>query len=159
MSKKTRFLVHAAVIAALYAVLTLIFAPFSYGLMQVRVSEALCILPLFTPAAVPGLFAGCVLANLLGGMGIYDVIFGSLATLLAASCTWLLRKKSRYLAPLPSVLFNALIVGAMLAFLFDVGESFAVCALYVGAGQAIACCGLGIPLSFALDRARPLLSD
>ena len=152
MSKKTRYLVQAAVIAALYAALTLAFAPISYGLMQVRISEALCVLPLFPSAAVPGLFVGCVLANLLGGMGIYDVIFGSLATLMAALCTWLLRKKTRWLAPLPSVIFNAVIVGAMLAFLFDVGESFAICMLYVGAGQAIACYGLGIPLSYGLEK-------
>ena len=154
MSKKTAFLVQSAVIAALYAVLTLLLAPISYGLMQVRISEALCVLPLYTPAGVPGLFLGCLLANLLGGMGIYDVVFGSLTTLLAAACTRLLRKHSRYLAPLPTVLFNALIIGGMMAFLFDVGESFALCALYIGVGEAIACYALGIPLTFMLEKSR-----
>ena len=152
LDKKTLFLVQSAVIAALYAALTLAFAPISYGLMQVRISEALSVLPLYTPAGVPGLFLGCLLANLIGGMGVYDVVFGSLATLLAAGCTWLLRNRSRYLAPLPTILFNAVIVGAMMAFLFDVGESFGLCMLYVGAGEAIACYALGVPLTFALDK-------
>ena len=83
-------IVQGALIGALYAALTLVAAPISFGLMQVRISEALCILPFFTPAAVPGLFVGCVVANLLGGAALYDVIFGSLATLLAAVFTrWL----------------------------------------------------------------------
>jgi len=144
--------VQGALIAAIYAAVTLLLAPISYGLMQIRVSEALCILPLFTPAAVPGLFVGCLLANLIGGMGIYDVVIGSLATLAAALLTLLLKKRSPWLAPLPTILINALAVGAMLAYLVGVGESFAVCALYVGAGEAIACYILGIPLYFALKR-------
>ena len=80
-------LVQGALIGALYAVLTLAAAPISYGLMQVRISEALSVLPYFTAAAVPGLFVGCIVANLLGGAALYDVIFGSLATLLAAFLT------------------------------------------------------------------------
>lgn len=144
--------VQGALIAAIYAAVTLLLAPISYGLMQIRVSEALCILPLFTPAAVPGLFVGCLLANLIGGMGIYDVVIGSLATLAAALLTLLLKKRSPWLAPLPTILINALAVGAMLAYLVGVGESFAVCALYVGAGEAIACYILGMPLYFALKR-------
>lgn len=148
----SKHLTQAAVIAALYAALTYLLAPISYGLMQVRVAEALCVLPWFTPAAVPGLFVGCILANLLGGFGIYDIVFGSLATLLAALLTYFLRKRSRWWAPLPAVLCNALIVGAELAFIFQVEQSFPVCALYVGAGQLIACYGLGIPLSYGLQR-------
>ena len=81
----------AAMIAALYVVLTMVFAPFSFREIQVRVSEALTILPAFTPAAVPGLFIGCLLANLLGGAAVPDVIFGSLATLIGAFFTWKLR--------------------------------------------------------------------
>ena len=92
-----------AIIAALYVVLTVIFAPISFGEMQVRISEALTILPMFTPAAIPGLFVGCVLGNLLGGAIPVDVIFGSLATLIGAVGGYLLRK-NRWLVPLPTVL-------------------------------------------------------
>ena len=97
-----------AIIAALYVVLTVIFAPISFGEMQVRISEALTILPMFTPAAIPGLFVGCVLGNLLGGAIPVDVIFGSLATLIGAVGGYLLRK-NRWLVPLPTVLSNAVI--------------------------------------------------
>ena len=87
-----RLLTQGAVIAALYVALTLVFAPISFGAMQVRVSEALTILPLFTPAAIPGLFLGCVLANLLGGAVLLDVVFGSLAMLIGAVGGWLFRQ-------------------------------------------------------------------
>lgn len=148
-------MVQGALIAAIYACLTLLLAPIGYGLMQIRVSEALCVLPLFTSAAVPGLFVGCLLANLIAGLGIYDVIIGSLATLAAAVITLLLKKRSPWIAPLPTVIVNALAVGAMLAYLVGVGESFAVCAAYVGAGELIACYALGMPLYFALKRMNP----
>ena len=105
-----QFVAQAAVIAAIYVVLTLLFAPFSYGEVQVRLSEALTILPVFTPAAVPGLFVGCLLSNILGGCIVPDIIFGSLATLTGAVFTYLLRNQSRFLAPLPPILANALIV-------------------------------------------------
>ncbi|MEA5002230.1 MAG: QueT transporter family protein, partial [Christensenella sp.] len=89
---KVRYLCEASLIAALYAALTLLLAPLSYGPVQVRVSEALCVLPFFTPAAVPGLFIGCMLANLYtAGLGVMDIVVGSLATLLAATLTWLIR--------------------------------------------------------------------
>ena len=150
MTVKT--IAQGAIIAAVYAALTYLLAPISYGLMQVRVSEAMCVLPYFTPAAIPGLFVGCVIANLLGGFGIYDIVFGSLATLIAAFITHLLKTHSRWWSPLPAVLCNALIVGYMMAFIFNVGESFPVCAAYVGAGQLIACYGLGIPLSYGISK-------
>ncbi|MGI6192082.1 MAG: QueT transporter family protein [Christensenellales bacterium] len=148
-------LVQGALIAAIYAALTLLLAPISYGLMQIRVSEALCVLPLFTPAAVPGLFVGCLLANIIGGMGIYDVVIGSLATLVAAVLTLLLKKRSPWLAPLPTIIVNAFAVGAMLCYLVGVGESFLVCALYVGAGELIACYVLGMPLYYGLKKLDP----
>lgn len=150
-------LVYAAAIAAIYTILTIAIAPISSGLMQCRISEALCVLPFFTGAAVPGLFIGCLLSNLLTGAMLPDVIFGSLATLLAAVCTYLLRKKNRYLAPLPSVLFNAVIVGALLVYAYQVGVPFWTAALWVGAGQAIACYGLGIPLMLILEKYRTKL--
>ena len=93
-NSKVQFIVHAAMIAAIYVVLTYFISAFNLasGAIQVRISEALTILPYFTPAAIPGLFVGCLLANLLTGAAIYDVIFGSLATLLGAVGTYLLRK-------------------------------------------------------------------
>lgn len=150
---KAGYLARAASIAALYVLLTLVFAPISSGLMQCRVSEALCVLPYFTSAAVPGLFVGCALANLLTGAPLYDVLFGSVATLLAALCTyWMRRRVTKYLSPLPSVLFNALIVGALLVYVYQVGVPYWVAAAYVGVGQAIACFVLGIPLLAVLER-------
>lgn len=86
----TLFLAQSAMIAAIYVVLTVILAPFSYGEVQVRVSEALTILPVFTPAAIPGLFVGCLISNILGGCILPDIIFGSIATLLGACFTYLL---------------------------------------------------------------------
>lgn len=140
-----------AVIAALYCALTLLLLPFSYGLAQVRVSEALTILPYFSAAAPQGLLVGCVLANLLGGASIFDVIFGSLATFLAAWCSRALRRY-KWLVPLPPVLFNAVIVGYLLAEVYEVGAPLWTCMLYVGAGQAVSCYVLGMPLLYVLSR-------
>lgn len=110
-------------------------------------------LPYLTGAAVPGLFVGCLLANILTGAPLYDVVFGSLATLLAALATyWLRRRAAKCFAPLPSVVFNALIVGWLLVRVYGVGLPYWLAALYVAAGQAIACFGLGLPLLTVLDR-------
>ena len=109
-SKNTMFLVQAATIGAIYVVLTLLFAPLSYGEVQVRFSEALTILPYFTPAAIPGLFVGCILSNLLGGAIPVDIIFGSIATLIGAVFTYKLRGSSKWLAPLPPIVANTVIV-------------------------------------------------
>lgn len=142
-----RSLVRAAIIAAVYALLTIALAPISSGLIQCRVAEAMSVLPYFTFSAVPGLFIGCLLANLLVGAPIYDVVFGSLATLLAAYITYLLRKRApKYLAPLPSVVVNALVVGALLVYVYDIGVSYWIAAGYVAIGQAIACFVIGLPL-------------
>jgi uncharacterized membrane protein len=140
----------AAMIGAVYALLTLIFAPISYGVIQVRISEMLMILPYFTPAAIPGLFVGCFIANFFGGHGILDIVFGSLATLLSA---YLVSKiNNRYLVPLPPVIINALIVGWVLHIIL--GFSFYLTALWVGLGQIVACYGLGLPLLLLLERHR-----
>jgi len=140
----------AAMIGAIYALLTILFAPISYGMIQVRISEMLMILPYFTPAAIPGLFVGCFIANMFGGMGILDIIFGSLATLISA---YLVSKiKNRYLVPMPPVIINALIVGYVLHIVL--GVPFYLTALWVGLGQLIACYGLGFPLLLLLERNR-----
>ncbi len=143
-----RFMAEAGVIAAVYFVLTMAVAPISYGNIQMRISEALCVLPFFTPAAVPGLFIGCLLANLLSPLGVFDIVFGSLATLLAAFLTY--KIKNKWFLPLPSVIVNAFAVGALLYFL--AGLPFWLSVLYVGAGQAIACYALGMPLYFLLNK-------
>lgn len=153
MKVNVRFLAYAGVIAAVYTVFTVMLAPISYGLMQCRVSEALCVLPYFTDAAVPGLFIGCLLSNLIGGAPIYDVIFGSLATLLAATATFYMRNRwSWYLAPLPPVVFNGLIVGAMLVYVYGVDVPLWLSCLYVAAGEGLACYGLGLPLICAMEK-------
>lgn len=157
-SQRTHLMVQGALIAALYAALTLLamatpIGALFFGQIQVRIPEALTILPAFTPAAIPGLFVGCLVSNLVGataglGCGVWDVIFGSLATLLAA---WLSSKMPRrWLVPLPPVLINALVVGTMLHLV--AGLPWLVTMLSVGAGQAIACYGLGYPLMLVLDR-------
>lgn len=143
----TRQLALAGVIAALYAVLSYFSGIFgiAYGPIQCRFSEALCVLPFFFPAATPGLFLGCLVANLLSPFGALDIVFGSLATLLAA--LWTQRVHHRWLAPLPPVICNALIVGAVLTVQQVPGElflgTFAYNALTVGLGEAIACFLLG----------------
>ena len=94
-SRKVLFMAQAAMIAAIYVVLTVIFAPISFGQIQFRVSEALVVLPVFTPAAIPGLFIGCLIGNILGGAILPDIIIGSIATLIGAAFTWMLRRRSR----------------------------------------------------------------
>ncbi len=159
MKKMTvKDLARGAIIAAIYALLTIFLAPISSGLIQCRVAEALCVLPYFTFTAVPGLFIGCLVANLLTGAAIYDVVFGSLATLAAAYTTyWMRNRAPKYLAPLPSVVFNALVVGALLVYVYDVGVSFLVAAAYVAIVEAVACFVIGLPLLSLLERFREKL--
>ncbi|MFO7637096.1 MAG: QueT transporter family protein [Clostridia bacterium] len=146
---KLKPLVQAAVIAATYAGLTLALAPISYGLVQVRVAEALTILPFFTAAAIPGLFVGCLIANIIGGLGILDIVFGSLATLLAAFLTS--KMKNKWLAPLPPVLVNAIVIGTYLSIYYFNVPVYAGMA-YVAVGQVLACYGLGMILLFQLEK-------
>ena len=132
----TRSICFSAAIAGIYAVLTLLLAPISYGDWQCRVSEALTMLPLLFPQAIPGLFIGCILANLLGpSAGVLDIVFGSLATLIAAVGTWALRK-NKWLAALCPVAANGLIVGGVLAFSYNL--PFWLTALQVDVGEALA---------------------
>lgn len=150
----TRKITQGAIIAAAYAALCLAAAPISYGPVQFRIAEALCILPYFTPVAIPGLFVGCVIANIIGGFGIYDIIFGSLATLLAAYFSYRL-KSHKWLVPLPAVVFNALIVGMMLSLIYA-QDTLLYCIVYVGLGQAGACYLLGMPLMLVLEKHKEL---
>ena len=147
----------AGIIAAVYAVMSLCSSVFgiAYGPIQCRFSEALTVLPFFLPEAIPGLFVGCLVTNLMSTVGPLDLIFGSLATLLAA--LWTRRMPNKWLAPLPPVICNAVIIGAMIAW-YEVGFTeafwgmFAFNALTVGIGEAIACYVLGLLLLQVVSR-------
>lgn len=151
-NKNVLFLTQAAMIAALYVVLTLVFQAVSFSEFQVRIAEALTILPAFTPAAIPGLFIGCIIGNIIGGSILPDIIFGSLATLLGAYFTYLLRKKSRYLAILPPILFNTLIVPFILRYAYGIGLPIPITMLTVGIGEIISCGVFGSILYTALQK-------
>lgn len=146
--KSLRKLIYAGAIAALYTLLTIAFAPISFGPLQARISEALFVLPCFTEAAVPGLFIGCILASVLTGAPVYDVIFGSLATLIAAFLTYRMEKQSvsKWMLPFPTVLVNGLIVGCILKFFYAETLPLPMLMLYVALGEALVCYLLGLPL-------------
>ena len=150
-----RRLVRCAVIAAVYVVVCLVLAPFSYGAVQVRVAEALCLLPVFGAEYIVGVTLGCFLANLLGSTVVVDVVFGTLATLLACLVTYKLRdirvKGLAIPASLPPVVFNMIIVGAFeITFFFSDGAPTAMLAVFnavtVGIGELISCTILGVAL-------------
>jgi uncharacterized membrane protein len=153
MNKNLQFIVQAAVIAAAYTALTMLFAPISFGhaIFQFRVSEALTILPAITSASIPGLFIGCLVSNLLGGFGPIDIIFGSLATLIAAILSRKL-KNAPWLVPLPPVIINALIVGSYLKFLYLQDVPLAASVGWVAIGQFLACYFVGYPLLIVLRK-------
>lgn len=159
MNKKVLFIAQGAVIAALYVVLTIFISAFSLasGVIQFRISEALCILPVFTPAAIPGLYVGCLLANLLTGAAIWDVIFGSLATLLGAIGTYLLRKHV-VAAAFPPVISNMIIIPPLLRFAYGAPDAMWFMALTVGAGEVISCVILGLLLYRGLKNHKRLLT-
>ena len=157
MNKKNIYLLtQAAMIAALYVVLT--FIANAFGLanysVQVRFSEALTILPFFTPAAIPGLFIGCLISNILTGCAIPDIIFGSLATLIAAFGTWKVRGIGNvFLSPLPPILANTIIVPFVLRYAYGIRPLW-LSFLTVGAGEIISCGILGLLLAFTLNKYR-----
>ncbi len=154
MNRKVLFIVHASVIAALYVVLT--FVANAFGLanyaVQVRFSEALTILPFFTPAAIPGLTLGCLLSNILTGCALPDIIFGTFATLIGAVFTYMLRR-NKWLAPVPPIAANTLIVPFVLYYAYGIRPlwfSF----ITVGAGEIISCGILGMILLNVLNKYR-----
>lgn len=160
-NKKVLFLTQGAVIAALYVVLTVLFAPISFREIQVRVSEMLTVLPFFTPAAVPGLFVGCIIANILGGAIPLDIICGSLATLAGACGTYLIGKTlrgrasslgGRLAAALPPVIANTIVVPFVLYYGYGVNLPIPLQMLTVGIGEAVSCCVLGSILMTVLDK-------
>ena len=137
-----RKLAEGAMIAALYVVLTLVFAPISFGPVQMRIAEMLTIMPLFTSAAIPGLFVGCLLGNIIGGAIIPDIIFGSLATLIGAVFGYMLRS-NRWLVPIPAVISNTLIVPFVLKYGYGVDIPIIFIMIYILAGEIAGCYVLG----------------
>lgn len=157
-----RKIAFAAITAAVYIALTLLMAPISYGPIQFRLSEALCILPFFFPVTTWGLFVGCMLANIVSAYGILDIVFGSLATLLAALFTMMLGKLgcekliNKVLACFPPVLFNAVIIGAVIAHMSLANElfwtGFIINAAQVAIGEAAIMFLIGLPLLIWLPK-------
>ena len=161
----TRGMVACAMVAALYTALCLALSPFSYGMVQIRVAEAFAILPAFSPIAIWGITLGCAISNYIGfisGMnplGAIDVFIGTAATLIAAVMSYFLRKIKLWgvpvLSSIPPVLVNAVVLGLEFTFLETGGFNAAVFAmnvLYIAAGQAAACIGLGLTLAWALEK-------
>ena len=164
----TKKMAIAAIVGAAYAALTMALAPISYGPIQMRVSEVLCILPFFMPCTTWGLFIGCMVANLISAAGVWDVVFGSLATLGACLCIQALGQRGKnasswphiILAMLMPVVWNAFIVGGMLTWsltdtpLFDFNTQFWIFAGEVGLGELIVMFVLGIPCLKLLDHSK-----
>lgn len=148
---KTIYIAQAAVIAAIYTVLTMIAAGFDLasGAIQVRFSEALTILPFFTPAAVPGLTLGCLISNIVTGCALPDIIFGTLATFIGAIGSYALRR-NRFLCSVPPVVSNALIIPFVLSYAYHIPGGIPYFMLTVGAGEVISCMLLGQILLSAL---------
>lgn len=158
--KKTVYLLsYGAAIAAVYTVLTLVFAPVSFGPVQFRISELLCILPFFTPAAVPGLFVGCLLSNILCGAAGLDIVFGSLATLIGAVGSLYLGKINKWLVCLPPILSNTIIIPWVLRFAYGSTDLIPVAMATVGIGEILAIGVLGNLLLVTLERYRHLIFD
>ena len=163
ISKKIIYITQAAVIAALYAALTLALAPISFGPIQFRIAEALTIMPVFTSAAIPGLSIGCLISNAIGMAmgtnvaGALDILFGTAATLSAAILTCLLRKikwaKLPILAMLPPVILNVLIIGTELSIALNIPIWLTM--LDVLLGQFVSCCIIGAVLYFVIDKLDP----
>ena len=153
-SSKIIYLTQAALIAAIYTVLTMIAAGFDLasGAIQVRFSEALTILPFFTPAAIPGLTIGCLLSNTLTGCALPDIIFGTLATFLGAVGSYALRR-NRWLCALPPIISNMLIIPFILTYAYHIPGGIPLFMLTVGTGALISCMGLG---QILLQLLRPL---
>ncbi len=161
-NKHVLLMVQAALIAAMYVVLTWLTNLFGLanGAIQVRFSELLTILPYFTPAAIPGLFVGCIISNTITGASVWDILFGSLATLIGAFFTYKLRRFSKWLAPLPPILANIIVVPQVLRIVYGSSDSIWYLMATVGIGEIISCGIFGMVLLFALQkRARQIFHN
>ncbi len=149
--QRLHYICHASVTAALYTALTLIVGPFGNAVIQCRISEALCVLPFFTSAAIPGLTLGCLVSNLITGCMWQDVVFGTLATLIGALGALLLRRIPT-LVPLPTVLANTIIIPAVLTYSYGAEEGIWFLILTVGIGEIISAYILGLILLYTLKK-------
>lgn len=156
LNKNVYHVAYGAVIAALYVVLTLVFAPISFGAIQFRISEALCILPVFTFSAVPGIGIGCLIANFAAGAPLPDVIFGTLASVIGALGTYALRNR-RNLAWIPPVISNAIIIPFVLIYAYQVPDALWFLMLTVGIGEVFAVGLLGNALRVAVEKYEPII--
>jgi len=161
-NSKVVIITQAAMIAAIYIVLVYVFDSISFGPIQFRIAECLTILPFFTVSAIPGLFIGCMLANILGGAILADVIFGSIATLIGALGTFVLGNKLKnkcpmWIATLPPIIANTLIVPWVLKFGYGMPEAIPYMMLTVGIGEIIICAGGGLILGNALKKHAALI--
>lgn len=155
MKKRTKNLVLGALVAALYVVMTILASALglSSQVIQVRFSEALTILPVFTPAAIPGLFIGCMIANYITGCVIWDILFGSVATLIGAVGTYLFRK-NKSLAVLPPILSNTIAVPFILKYAYQLEDAMWFMFITVGAGELISVGILGLLLHQAIEKTK-----
>jgi len=149
LNPRIRQIALSALVGALYVALTVSTGEIGFGLVQFRFAEALCLLPFYAPETIPGLFLGCVLSNILGSpFAVLDVVFGSLATLIAVLIVS--RLKVRWLTPLPVILCNATVVGGILSYFLN--QPYWLCFASVGFGELAVCVGLGLPMLYALSR-------
>lgn len=158
-NKKVGFMMEAAVIAAIYVVLVVVFSSWSFGPIQFRIAEALTVLPFFTPSAIPGLFVGCFLANFMGGAHIMDVIFGSVATLIGAVGTYWIgnvlckkMKGAQWFLSVPPILANTLIVPFVLRYAYGLEDAIWYMMITVGIGEIIVCGIIGMIFWGVLNR-------
>ena len=152
-NKKVQFITQGAVIAAMYVVLVLIFDTFSFGPIQFRIAEMLTIMPYFTPAAIPGLFVGCLIANIIGGGLIWDIVFGSIATLIGAIGSYLVRK-NKWLVPLPPIISNMVIVPFVLKYAYGYDGLLVYFMFTVGLSEIIVCGIIGMALLTVMAKNR-----
>lgn len=152
-NKKVQFITQGAVIAAIYVVLVLIFDTFSFGPIQFRIAEMLTIMPYFTPAAIPGLFVGCLIANIIGGGLIWDIVFGSIATLIGAIGSYLVRK-NKWLVPLPPIIANMVIVPFVLKYAYGYDGLLVYFMFTVGLSEIIVCGIIGRALLTVMAKNR-----
>ena len=155
--QKTRLMTESALIAAVYVALVLLFKPISFGAIQFRIAEALCVLPFFSLSAVPGLALGCLLGNFFSGAAMPDAIFGTFATLLAAILSYKLRTVSKWLVCLPPILANAIIVPFVLQYAYGVTDGYFFLFATVGIGEILAVGVLGNVLLLALEGKKELI--
>ena len=155
---RVRFMTQAAMIAAIYVVLTIFISAFNLasGAIQIRISEALTILPAFTPAAIPGLFIGCLISNLITGAMLPDIIFGSLATLLGALGSYFVRKW-KWAVPVPPILSNMIIIPFVLAYAYHIPGGIPYFMLTIGIGEVLSCGVLGMILYGTIAKYRNVL--